>query len=156
MVKDRNQYKNVLENALGIPFTQKNSVETLVNGDEIFPAMLDAIEKAERQIDFLTFVYWSGEIAVKFAKALSKKADEGVKVRVILDSYGANFMPDELSKLMENHGVELKWFRPLVRWKIWKTDDMCASSCNYITLTANGIRFNLLVYKLKNKDYSQA
>ena len=123
MVKDRNQYKNVLENALGIPFTQKNSVETLVNGDEIFPAMLDAIEKAERQIDFLTFVYWSGEIAVKFAKALSKKADEGVKVRVILDSYGANFMPDELSKLMENHGVELKWFRPLVRWKIWKTDN---------------------------------
>lgn len=123
MPKNRNQYKNVLENALGIPFTKNNSVEALVNGDEIFPVMLDAIEQAEWQIDFLTFVYWSGEIAVKFAKTLAKKADEGVKVRVILDSYGASFMPDELSKLMKNHGVELKWFRPLVRWKIWNTDN---------------------------------
>lgn len=123
MTKDRNQYKNVLENTLGIPFTEKNSVEALVNGNEIFPAMLDAIEKSEEQIDFLTFVYWSGDIAVQFAKAFAKKADEGVKVRVILDSYGANFMPDNLSKLMLNHGVELKWFRPLVRWKVWKTDN---------------------------------
>lgn len=123
MPKNRNEYRNVLENVLGIPFTKNNSVEALVNGDEIFPAMLKAIEKAEHQIDFLTFVYWSGEIAVKFAKALSKKADEGVKVRVILDSYGANFMPEELSKMMETHGVELKWFRPLVRWKVWKTDN---------------------------------
>jgi cardiolipin synthase len=123
LTKDRNQYKNVLENTLGIPFTEKNSVEALVNGNEIFPAMLDAIEKSEEQIDFLTFVYWSGDIAVQFAKAFAKKADEGVKVRVILDSYGANFMPENLSKLMLNHGVELKWFRPLVRWKVWKTDN---------------------------------
>lgn len=85
--------------------------------------MLDAIEKAESQIDFLTFVYWTGDIAVEFAETLAKKADEGVNVRVILDSFGANYMPEELSKLMENHGVELKWFRPMVRWKIWKTDN---------------------------------
>lgn len=123
MPKNLNQYKNVLENTLGIPFTKNNSVEVLVNGNEIFPAMLDAIEKAERQIDFLTFVYWSGDIAVKFAKTLAKKAEEGVKVRVILDSYGAKFMPDELPGLMETHGVELKWFRPLVRWKVWNTDN---------------------------------
>lgn len=123
MAKDRNQYKNVLENALGIPFSKKNKVDVLVNGDEIFPAMLHAIEEAERQIDFLTFVYWTGDIASKFAKALAKKADEGVKVRVILDCYGAYFMPKELAELMENHGVELKWFRPLTRWKVWKTDN---------------------------------
>lgn len=123
MAKDPTQYKNVLENVLGIPFTKNNSVEVLLNGDEIFPAMLEAIENAEKQIDFLTFVYWTGDVAVEFAKALSKKADEGLQVRVILDSYGANFMPNELSMMMENHGVELKWFRPLVRWKIWKTDN---------------------------------
>lgn len=121
--KEIRQYRNVLENALGIPFSTNNSVDVLVNGDEIFPAMLDAIEKAERQIDFLTFVYWSGDVAYKFAKALAKKAEQGVKVRVILDAYGAAFMPDELPELMINKGVELKWFRPLSRWKIWKTDN---------------------------------
>lgn len=85
--------------------------------------MLDAIEKAESQIDFLTFVYWTGDrYRCKVCKNLAKKADEGVKVRVIPDSFGATYMPEELSKLMQNHGVELNWFRPLVRWKAWKTD----------------------------------
>lgn len=123
MPKESNQYKNVLENALGIPFSRNNNIDVLVNGDEIFPAMLHAIEQAERQIDFLTFVYWSGDVAVKFAKALARKAEQGVKVRVILDCYGAHFMPPELPKLMEKKGVDLKWFRPLARWKIWKTDN---------------------------------
>lgn len=62
-------------------------------------------------------------MAVEFAKALSKKAEEGLQDRVVLDNYGASFMSDELSRLMKNHGVVLKWFRPLVRWKIWKTDN---------------------------------
>lgn len=123
MAKDSYQYKNILENTLGIPFSKNNKVDVLINGDEIFPAMLHAIDEAERQIDFLTFVYWKGDIAVKFAKALAKKADQGVKVRVILDSFGASFMPPELSKLMINHGVDLKWFRPLSRWKAWKSDN---------------------------------
>ena len=123
MAKENHQYRLILENALGIPFSSNNSIDVLKNGDEIFPAMLHAIDEAEEQIDFVTFVYWAGDIAVRFAKSLAKKADEGVKVRVILDSYGAYFMPDELSKLMLNHGVDLKWFRPLARWKIWKTDN---------------------------------
>lgn len=108
---------------MGIPFSKNNAIDVLVNGDEIFPAMLHAIEEAEKQIDFLTFVYWSGDIAVRFAKALAKKADQGVKVRLILDCFGAHFMPAELSKLMIEHGVDLKWFRPLTRWKVWKSDN---------------------------------
>lgn len=108
---------------MGIPFSKNNAIDVLVNGDEIFPAMLHAIEKAEKQIDFLTFVYWSGDIAVRFAKTLAKKADQGVKIRLILDCFGAHFMPAELSELMINHGVDLKWFRPLTRWKIWKSDN---------------------------------
>src|SRR5699024_2414608 len=43
--------------------------------------------------------------------------------RVILDSYGAAFMPSELVGLMEKKGVDVRWFRPLARWKIWETDN---------------------------------
>ena len=123
MTKKLAQYKNVLENTLGIPFSENNTIDVLLNGDEIFPAMLDAIEKAEHQIDFLTFVYWSGDVARKFAEGLAKKAEEGLKVRVILDCYGAAFMPDELPEMMIEAGVNLKWFRPLAQWKIWKSDN---------------------------------
>jgi cardiolipin synthase len=116
-------YRSILESTIGIPFSEYNSIEVLQNGNEIFPAMLEAIKAAEHQIDLLTFVYWSGEIAVRFAKELAQKAKDGLQVRVLLDCYGAAYMPDKLAQMMEDDGVEIQWFRPLVRWKVWKSDN---------------------------------
>lgn len=115
--------QQVLEQTIGIPFSEGNSVSVLKNGDQIFPAMLDAIQSSGSSIDFLTFVYWKGDIAIKFAEALSKKAKDGVTVRVLLDAYGALPMEQRLVKMMSESGVNVIWFRPLVRWKIWKTDN---------------------------------
>jgi cardiolipin synthase len=85
--------------------------------------MLEAISNAKETISFLTFVYWKGNIADEFAQLFAKKAKEGVKVRVLLDSYGAFPMKQELVELMQNSGVQVVWFRPLSRWKIWKMDN---------------------------------
>lgn len=116
-------YKGILEQTLGIPFTLGNNVKVLKNGDRIFPAMLKAIDQATERIEFLTFVYWTGNIAREFAKALARKAEEGVKVFVILDSFGTSKMPKELFELMEKKGVQIEIFRPLTQWKIWKMDN---------------------------------
>jgi len=51
-------YRRRLEGAIGFAFRPGNRVEWLVNGREIFPAMLEAIRVAERSVEFLTFVYW--------------------------------------------------------------------------------------------------
>ena len=59
-----------LESLLGIPATDGNRVRVLRNGDEIFPPMLEAIRSARSTVDFLTFIYWKGEPAQKFAGAL--------------------------------------------------------------------------------------
>ena len=45
-----------------MPITPGNHLDILRNGEEIFPAMLDAIDRAQRSIDLLTYVYWDGEI----------------------------------------------------------------------------------------------
>lgn len=116
-------YKEILESTVGTPFSSANTMRVLKNGKEIFPAMLDAIRNAQHQINFLTFVYWKGDIAQQFARELAKKAEEGVKVRVILDSFGAAFMPDSLVEHMKESGVQLEWFRPFKQWKVWKTDN---------------------------------
>ena len=52
--------RRTLEGVLGVPATEGNRVDVLRNGDEIFPAMFEAIDAAEHTIDFLTFVYWTG------------------------------------------------------------------------------------------------
>jgi cardiolipin synthase len=49
----------------------------LLNGDEIFPAMLDAIRGAKRTITFETYIYWSGRIGDAFANALAERPAPG-------------------------------------------------------------------------------
>lgn len=112
-----------LEAGLGIPFTAGNRVTALRNGREIFPAMLEAIDRAERTVDFLTFVYWTGDIAQRFAAALIGRARAGVRVQVILDAVGAAPMPRDLIDEMRGAGIEVVWFRPPVRWKLWQSDN---------------------------------
>lgn len=65
------QFERSMSQLLGPPILDGSLVEPLRNGVQIFPAMLEAIEHAERSITFETFVYWSGEIAQRFADALS-------------------------------------------------------------------------------------
>jgi len=104
-----------LEGIIGVPMTEGNAVTVLRNGDEIFPAMLEAIAAATRTIDFLTFVYWRGEIGDRFAHALADRAKAGVRVRVLLDAWGARPIDHALVELMEEAGVMVHWFRPLER-----------------------------------------
>jgi cardiolipin synthase A/B len=109
------EVRRTLEGVIGVPATEGNLVDVLVNGDRIFPAMLDAIGEARRTIDLLTFVYWRGGIGTKFADALSDKARSGVRVRVLLDAWGASSIDPGLVSEMEDAGVRVRWFRPLHR-----------------------------------------
>ena len=107
--------RRTLEGVIGVPATEGNQVDALVNGDQIFPAMLEAIGDARRTIDLLTFVYWRGGIGTRFAEALADKAGSGVRVRVLLDAWGASSIDPDLVSKMEDAGVRLRWFRPLRR-----------------------------------------
>jgi cardiolipin synthase len=111
------QIRRMLEGVIGVPATEGNHIEVLRNGDEIFPAMLEAIDAAEHTIDFLTFVYWQGEIGETFAEKLTAKAAAGVRVRVLLDAWGAFPMDKSLIESMEAAGVRVHWFRPLHRFR---------------------------------------
>lgn len=89
-----------------------NRAELLVNGDEIFPAMLEAIEGAAETVEFLTYVYWRGEIAERFAATLADASDRGVAVRVLLDAFGGRKMRVGLLERMEEAGCRVGWFHP--------------------------------------------
>jgi cardiolipin synthase len=107
--------RRALEGILGVPATEGNAIDVLRNGDEIFPAMLEAIGQADHTIDFLTFVYWRGDVGTRFAEALVDRARAGVRVRVLLDAWGANSIEKSLVEKMEGAGVRVRWFRPLAR-----------------------------------------
>lgn len=120
--RDVEAYRGVLEAAIGVPFTDGNRVEVFRNGDEIFPAMLAAIDAARTSVDFLTFVYWTGDIAKTFARHLAERAADGVRVRVLLDAMGAREMDHDLITEMRRAGVTVEMFHA-VTWRLWNTDN---------------------------------
>ena len=110
------QLRRRLEVVTGTPFTEANSITVLRNGDQIFPAMLEAIRGAEQTVDLMTFVYWRGGIAREFAEAMSQRAREGVRVRLLIDALGGRLIEDSLVETMTDAGVLVEWFRkPLVK-----------------------------------------
>ncbi|MFD9379861.1 phosphatidylserine/phosphatidylglycerophosphate/cardiolipin synthase family protein [Streptomyces sp. NPDC059999] len=100
-----------LERLIGVAATEGNSVLPLRNGDEIFTAMLDRVDSARHTVDMMTFVYWKGDIARRFAEALAGRARAGVRVRLLLDGFGSRLIEGELLEQMSEAGVEVAWFR---------------------------------------------
>ena len=97
---------------LGPPFLQGTQVRVLLNGDQIFPPMLEAIRGAQVSITFETYIYWQGDIGREFASALAERARQGVKVHVLLDWVGSAKMDDGLVAQMTQAGVQVKRFHP--------------------------------------------
>ena len=109
------QFLRTMSMMLGPGVIGGNRVEPLVNGDQIFPAMLAAIRGAKKTISFETYIYWSETIGDQFADALAERARAGVKVHLLVDAVGSSKLDGAQLHKMEDAGVAIKKYRPL-RW----------------------------------------
>ena len=109
------QFRRSMGVLLGPSILPGNRVDTLVNGVQIFPAMLEAISGARHSITFETYIYWEGAIGQAFATRLAERARAGVRVHVLLDWVGSARMEESLLATMMNAGVEIERYHPL-RW----------------------------------------
>jgi len=118
------QFERSIGHILGPGILPGNKVETLLNGDQIFPSMLDAIRSAKQTIDFETFVYWSGDIGRQFAEALASKAKEGVKVYVVIDWFGMSKIDRSFLKIMKDAGVKISIYHEPAWYDIRRLREM--------------------------------
>ncbi|MEO6687769.1 MAG: phospholipase D-like domain-containing protein [Dokdonella sp.] len=107
------QFKRVMGSLFGPPILGGNRIDTLINGDEIFPGMLAAIRGARKNINFETYVYWSGQIGREFADAIAERARAGVECNVLLDWAGTQKMDASVLSTLRNAGVHVELYHPL-------------------------------------------
>ncbi len=112
------RFKKILGDLMGPHFENGNSIKTLLNGDEIFPAMLKAISAAEKTITFESYIYWSGSIGDRFVKALSERASAGVKIHVLLDWVGSERIEEAYIQRMKDAGIEVERYHELSWYNI--------------------------------------
>lgn len=116
---DTPQFARDMGQLLGPPLVGGNRITTLVNGDQIFPAMLRALAGARHSITFETFIYWSGTIGSQFADALAERAGAGVPVHIIVDWVGGSRMESRYLEQLESAGAQVVRYHPLT----WHTVD---------------------------------
>lgn len=109
------QFKREMGVLLGPAVVAGNEIQALQNGDEIFPAMLEAIAAARRTITFETYIYWSGQVGERMAEALIERARAGVRVHVMLDFIGCDRISHMLVERMQDAAIEVERYHP-VRW----------------------------------------
>lgn len=90
-----------------------NTVELLLNGDQIFPAILEAIRSARTTITYAQYFYEEGEMPQAIAEALAERCRAGIRAHVLLDGFGALLMPEAYRETMTAAGCEVTTFRPL-------------------------------------------
>lgn len=89
-----------------------NRLIILHNGDEAYPAMLDAIDRAKREVFLCTYIFNYGEVARQFITALEAAHNRGVDTRVIVDGIGALYSWKKPWKILAEKGIKTTRFKP--------------------------------------------
>lgn len=108
------QFLRTMGVLLGPDLVGGNKAEELINGDRIFPAMLDAMRQARHSISLESYIFFSGSVARDFADVLVERARAGVKVHVLLDWVGGQIDDFQIQRLRDN-GVLIRRYRA-PRW----------------------------------------
>lgn len=107
------QFARTMGNLLGPAIKGGNRVTPLRNGEQIFPAMLDAIAHARRTITLETYIYWSGAVGQRFTDALAERARAGVQIHVLIDWLGSTKIDHGFLKEMNDAGVHVRNYHPV-------------------------------------------
>jgi cardiolipin synthase A/B len=110
---DDDEFLPTMAGATGVPFLPGNRLTILNNGDEFYPAMLEAIASAEVSITIEAYIYWAGEVGRQFADALAAKAKSGVRVKILLDAVGSSTIGEDILKILESGACQLAWYNPI-------------------------------------------
>lgn len=99
--------------ANGFPWRDGNAVELYADGDAFFPAMLEAIGRAQRFVFLEMYLFESGRVATRFIQVLSAARARGVDVRLLLDAFGSLGLARADRRRLRDAGVSVCFYNPL-------------------------------------------
>lgn len=95
----------LLLNDIKSPLTPNNEVKLLINGEEKFPAVLEALKQAKEHIHIEYYIYENDKIGNQLADVLIQKAKEGLTIRFIYDDFGSRSIRKKLVPRLKASGV---------------------------------------------------
>ncbi|OZI36659.1 cardiolipin synthase B [Bordetella genomosp. 1] len=100
---------------MNLPWRANNEFKLLINGGDYFPAVNEAIARAEREVLVETFILFDDEVGRELRQTLIDAAQRGVSVDLTVDGYGSDELSEEFISGMTQAGVRLHVFDPRPR-----------------------------------------
>jgi cardiolipin synthase len=100
------------EKLTGRPLLGGNRVRPLFNGEEAYPAMLEAIASAQHWVHLSTYIFDSDEVGRRFVDELAEARHRGAEVRVLVDGVGELYSWPRISRLLRKRNVNVQRFLP--------------------------------------------
>lgn len=100
--------------AMALEFIPGNRLDLLRNGEQYFPALVGAIDAAQREVFLETYIFADDETGSLVADALARAAARGVAVHVIVDGFGARDFAPRFRAMLEQAGAQVLVFRPKI------------------------------------------
>jgi cardiolipin synthase len=107
-----NMLVRVVAGVVKRPLLPGNRIEPLINGDQAYPAMLEAIQQAHHTLAFCTYIFDRDEVGVAFARALGDAKRRGVEVRVLIDATGTRYSLPTILRTLRQERVRHARFLP--------------------------------------------
>jgi len=92
-----------------------NRLLPLKNGEEAYPAMLDATRRARHSIHLCSYIFDGDQIGEQFVNALASAVQRGVAVRVIVDAIGEHYSSVTARAALQGSGVDIRHYLPLYK-----------------------------------------
>lgn len=96
----------------GLPLLGGNHVEALHDGDQAYPRMIAAIDRAQRSVALATYLFETDATGRSFIEALARAQQRGVQVRVLIDGVGDWYSLPSASRLLRRRGLRVARFHP--------------------------------------------
>jgi uncharacterized membrane protein len=101
----------------GFPLYKNNRVTYYPMGEDVFEAIFEEIEKAEKFILINFYIVGVGSLWDKMHDVLLKKIKSGVKVLFLYDDFGAILRtPNNFGRTLESEGFEIRVFNPITKY----------------------------------------
>lgn len=98
--------------SFGLAPPSKCTIQLHADGEQARQALYRIIDGARRTLDISTFIIGGDEFGRDMVARLSRRARDGVKVRLLLDGFFALLVPGQYVRELNNAGVQVAVFRP--------------------------------------------
>jgi cardiolipin synthase len=116
-------FVNVIESTCLTKLEPGNTIDIFTNGNEFYPAMLEAIRSARETVNLECYIFKMGEIGNQFIEALAERGRAGVRVTVVLDAIGSFGAIRESAALLREAGCRVEPYQKITWYRFHRLNN---------------------------------